>query len=243
MASRDLTQVKKLFLDTLLKKGSLRIAPSLNELFTLKAGRKSRNFINMGALTDGESLSVIKTAYAVMTASMLNENKISDFEFVFGPAYKGINLACLACEGLHELFGLNKRYLYDRKEEKDYADKKMDQVIVGAGYFKQGDRILLVDDVITTGGTKVEALEKLSVLGNHKVVGMVIAVDRQEKMGDSVKVEELSAIESIEKNFGIKTFPILNMQEIFSLVKDELKPEIKKSWIEYYEKYGAVKLS
>jgi len=235
-------EIEKEFLSLLLRKGGLRIAPNAQELFVFKSGRKSPNFINTGALTDGESLAKMKWAFGNFIADLLSEGKLQDFDFIFGPAYKGIALAALACEGLSESRGINKRYLYDRKEEKAYADRKMDQIIVGSGYFKPGDRILIIDDVITTGETKLEAIEKLRILGEHKVVGLVLAVDREEKMGDAEQVQQASAVQNIEKQFGFKVFSILGMRRIFDLVKNEIGEEIRRIWIDYYDRYGAVKL-
>lgn len=235
-------KIEKTFLDVLLKKGALKIASSPKELFVLKSGRPSVYFINLGTLTDGESLEKIKWAFASYIALLMNEGKLDDFDFIFGPAYKGISLAVLSCEGLSELYGVNKRYLYDRKEEKTYGDVSADRIIVGADHFKEGQKILLVDDVITTGGTKIAALEKLKHLGAHKVVGLVLAVDRQEKMGGVKKVEERSAVDFIQEKLGIKVFSILNSKTIFDLIKDDLPKEVRQCWIDYYEKYGAVKL-
>ncbi len=238
----NMKKVQDEFLDVLLKKGALRIAPNLNELFVFKSGRKSPNFINIGALTDGESLEKLKQSLAHFIASLVKNGEIEDFDFIYGPAYKAINLAALACAGLSELYGMNKRYLYDRKEIKDYGDVRADKVIVGSGYFKPSGKILIIDDVITTGGTKVEAINKLKVLGDHKIVGLVLVVDRQEKMGDVEKVEDKSAVEYIQDKFGVKVFPFLSMKTIFGIVKNNLSNEIKQNWIDYYRKYGVVEL-
>jgi aspartate carbamoyltransferase regulatory subunit len=235
-------KIERVFLDTLIKGGALRLPPSSDQPFMLKSGRPSPYFINLGALTDGESLAKLKWAFASYIALLLEDGELPDFEYIFGPSYKGISLAALACEGLNELYAMDKRYMYDRKEEKTYGDLSADQVLVGAGYFKQGQRILVIDDTITTGITKIETIEKLRMLGEHEVVGMVIAVDREEKMGDAENIEEQSAVENIEMELGIKIFSIQNIHTIFSLIKEGLDPELKKLWLDYYDKYGTVKL-
>jgi orotate phosphoribosyltransferase len=132
--------------------------------------------------------------------------------------------------------------MYDRKEEKIYGDLSADKVIVGAGYFKSGQRILVVDDTITTGATKVETIDKLRLLGDHQVVGVIIAVDRQEKMGDKVNIEDKSAVENLEDSLGIKIYSIQNIKTIYDLIKESLDERMRRLWVDYYEKYGSVKL-
>jgi aspartate carbamoyltransferase regulatory subunit len=235
-------RIEQVFLDILIRKGALRLPPNPDEPFILKSGRPSPYFVNLGALTDGESLAAVKWAFASYIVLLMEQGLLEDFDYVFGPSYKGIGLAALTCEGLNELYGMDKRYMYDRKEEKAYGDMSADRVIVGAGYFKQGQRILVVDDTMTTGSTKVESIEKLKLLGKHEVVGLLIAVDRQEKMGDLEKVEDMSAAQYIEEVMGLKVFSIQNIKTIYSLIKDNLDEGIKKLWIDYYDKYGVEKL-
>ncbi len=225
-----------------MRKKALKTAPSLDQQFTFKSGRKSVNFVNVGSLTDGESLDTLKWAYASFIKSLLDSGELEDFDLVFGPAYKGIPLAAIACEGLYEIYGINKHFLYDRKESKGYGDKASDEYFVGAGTFKPGMKILMIDDVITTGGAKIDAFEKLKKLGEHRIVAIVIAVDRQEKMGDAEKIDSLSATQAIERDYGVRTFAFLPMKSIFDLVKESLKPEIRQAWQDYYKKYGAVEL-
>jgi aspartate carbamoyltransferase regulatory subunit len=235
-------RIEQVFLDVLIKKGALRLPPSPEEPFILKSGRPSPYFVNLGALTDGESLAAVKWAFASYIVLLMEQGELQDFDFVFGPSYKGISLATLTCEGLNELYGMDKRYMYDRKEEKDYGDLSADRVIVGAGYFKRGQRILVVDDTITTGTTKVDTIEKLKLLGDHEVVGLIIAVDRQEKLGDTKKIEEKGAVQYLEEELGLKVFSIQNIKTIFALIKDSLDEPMRKLWIDYYDKYGIEKL-
>ena len=237
---------KREFLDLLLKKNALKIAKDTNSFFKLKSGRMSPSFVSIGALTDGESLAMLKRSYSQTAMEGVQSGTLKDFQYVFGPAYKGINLCALTCEGLYENFGKNTCYLYDRKEEKAYGEATQgtdaSKVIVGAEKFVRGGSILLVDDVITTGQAKYEALEKIRLLGDYTIAGMVIAVDRQELMGEVQDSGSQSAVQALEAELGIKTVALLTMQEIFSLVKDTLGRDGRRAWIEYYEKYGAVEM-
>jgi orotate phosphoribosyltransferase len=87
----------------------------------------------------------------------------------------------------------------------------------------------------------VESVEKLKLLGDHKVVGFVIAVDRQERMGDRDVVEEKSAVQYLE-DMGLRVFSLESIKTIYNLIKDSLDEETRRLWVEYYDKYGMVKL-
>jgi orotate phosphoribosyltransferase len=232
------------FLELLLKKDAFKIAKDVGAFFKLKSDRMSPTFASIGALTDGESLAVMKKAYSQAALDGVRSGVLKDFQYIFGPAYKGIKLCALTCEGLYEQFGKNTCYLYDRKEEKAYGEATQgtnaSKVIVGAEKFTLGGSILLVDDVITTGQAKYEALDKIKLLGNYTIAGMVIAVDRQELLGDAPG--STSAVQALEQELGVKTVAILTMQDIFTLVKDALAHDVRRAWVEYYEQYGAVRM-
>jgi len=237
---------KREFLELLLKKNALKIAKDADAFFKLKSGRMSPTFVSISALTDGESLAALKHSYSRAAVEGVQNGALKDFQYVFGPAYKGINLCALTCEGLYENFGKNTCYLYDRKEEKAYGEATQgndaSKVIVGAEKFAQAGAILLVDDVITTGQAKYEALDKIKLLGDHRIAGMVIAVDRQELLGDTHGGGPRSAVQALEAELGIKTVAILTMREIFALIKDALGKNVRRAWVEYYEHYGAVRM-
>lgn len=238
---------KRQFLDLLLRKGALQIAPDQHSFFQLKSGRMSPTFVSLAALTDGESLAALKRSYSRAAMAGVQRGQLRDFQYVFGPAYKGIPLCTLTCEGLYESYGKNTSYLYDRKEEKAYGEatrgSTATRLVVGAEKFVPGSGILLVDDVITTGQAKYDALAKVRLLGDHYLAGMVIAVDRQERTGDVHTVGTRSATQVLEEEYGVQTVAILTMQEIFALVQAGLDAEVRRAWIRYYEQYGAVAMA
>jgi len=226
------------FVTFLLGRKALKIAGSEKELFKLKSGRLSPVFANMGALLDGEALSVLADAYADRIAQLLAEGKMRDFDYIFGPAYKGIPLGAIVCAALFTRHNLNKKFLYDRKEEKAHGDVKADGIIVGANQFVQAGKILMIDDVITTGGAKFEAWDKIkSVLVAPRLVGIIVAVDRQECGGDA-NSKTAGAAEEVERQLGCPLFSIVNMGQIYSKVAPSLPPETSESWRKYFARWG-----
>lgn len=176
--------------------------------FTLKSGRKSTYFFNTGNLDSGKAMTRIGAAYAdAIVANGLQDS----FDVIFGPAYKGIPLAACCVQALYRKHNVEKRFIYDRKEEKLHGDVK-DKLIVGN--LKEGDRILIIDDVITTGKAKVEAIEKLKSLGiNTTVTGMIILFNRQE-----TDLEGKNPVEEFEKS-GIKVISVMNARDVFDFLK------------------------
>lgn len=222
----------------LLSRGALKIAKSEADYFTLKSGRRSPVFFNSGSLIDGEALDVLAGAYAARIAALLKSGELEDFDYIFGPAYKGIPLGALTAAALYRNHKLGKKFLYDRKEAKTHGDIKADALIVGADQFKQGGKILMIDDVISTGGAKFEAFEKLKILGAFKLVGILVAVDRQECAGDAQTVLPTSAAQEIQTRLGCPLYSIAAMGELYSALAPKLPAAQAAGWREYFKKYG-----
>jgi orotate phosphoribosyltransferase len=204
--------------------------------FTLKSGRKSPYFLNAGAYNTGFAINKLGEFYADCITEHSDEGKPGTPQkplLLFGPAYKGIPLCVSAAAALNAKYGKDVSYCFDRKEAKDHGEGG---VFVG----KQpadNDRIIIVDDVVTSGKALGESLPKLRGAAKVDVTAMIITVNRMEKALNS----ELSAVQQIYKDYGIKVFSIVDIKDIIEAIESgiiegkEYLPAIR----EYLDKYGS----
>lgn len=174
--------------------------------FTLKSGRKAPYFINTGNYKTGGQLLRLGGFYA----DCIKDNNIS-CDCLFGPAYKGIPLASSAAMALADKYGIDVSYCFDRKEAKDHGEGGM---FVGKQPEK-GEKIVIIEDVMTSGKALRETYPKLKAAADVDITGMVITVDRMEKGLDS----DISAAEQVYRDFGIKVYSIVNINDIISAIE------------------------
>ncbi|MBX7136453.1 MAG: orotate phosphoribosyltransferase [Oligoflexia bacterium] len=225
-ASPPLTDNQCQFVDFMIESQALLFGD-----FKLKSGRQAPYFINTGKFNDAKKIQALGQFYARHIEHTLK----SDFDLVFGPAYKGIPLAVSVAQALWVLFGKNKGFSFDRKEEKDHGDGGK---IVGYP-IKPGARVLLVEDVITAGTTLRQTVPYLVGELGAKLTGVVIAVDRCERGTGA-----LSALDEARTTLNIDIFPIVNVHQIVSylstnntsgfVLDDDLHGRISN----YLEHYG-----
>ena len=202
--------------------------------FTLKSGRKSPFFMNAGAYVTGAQLHQLGRYYA----QAIHEAFGLDFDVVFGPAYKGIPLSVVTCIALDELYGKEARYCSDRKEAKDHgADKGQ---LLGAE-LHDGDRVVIVEDVTTSGKSIDETYPKLKATADVEVVGLMVSLNRQE-VG---KGGQKAAIDEIQDKYGFPTSAIVTMSEVTEALhnhegdgKRVIDDKLKSAIDAYYEQYG-----
>ena len=202
--------------------------------FTLKSGRKSPFFMNAGAYVTGTQLRKLGEYYA----RAIHENFGDDFDVLFGPAYKGIPLSVTAAIAYSNLYGREIRYCSNRKEEKDHGDAG---ILLGSG-IKDGDRVVIIEDVTTSGKSIEETFPIIKAQGNVEIKGLMVSLNRMEKGLGGI----LSALAEIKERYGFETHAIVNMQEVVehlynrpykgqNYIDDTIKAAIDK----YYETYGA----
>ena len=202
--------------------------------FTLKSGRKSPFFMNAGAYVTGSQLMRLGEYYA----KAIHENYGDDFDVLFGPAYKGIPISVVTAVAYSKLYGKEIRYCSDRKEEKDHgADKG---AFLGSKLM-DGDRVVMIEDVTTSGKSMEETVPKVRGAANVEIIGLMVSLNRMEK-GQS---GEKSALDEIREKYGFDAKAIVTMDDVIEhlynkpcrgkvIIDDALKAAIDA----YYDVYG-----
>ena len=223
-------QYKQEFIDFMVESDVLKFGD-----FTLKSGRKSPFFMNAGAYVTGTQLMRLGEYYA----KAIHETYGDDFDVLFGPAYKGIPISVVTAVAYAKLYGKEVRYCSDRKEEKDHgADKGS---FLGSK-LKDGDRVVMIEDVTTSGKSMEETVPKVKGAADVEIVGLMVSLDRMEVGKGGVKC----ALDEVHDLYGFETNAIVTMKEVIEhlynkeykgkvIIDDTLKAAIDA----YYEQYGA----
>lgn len=202
--------------------------------FTLKSGRKSPFFMNAGAYVTGTQLMKLGEYYA----KAIYDQYGADFDVLFGPAYKGIPLSVATCIAFSKLYGKEIRYCSNRKELKDHGDAG---ILLGSK-IKDGDRVVIIEDVTTSGKSIEETYPVIKAQGNMKIVGLMVSLNRMEVgLGG-----QMSALDEIRQNYGFPASAIVTMAEVTEYLynrpcqgKIVIDDTLKAAIDEYYKEYGA----
>lgn len=201
--------------------------------FTLKSGRKSPFFMNAGSYVTGAQLKKLGEYYA----KAIHDNFGDDFDVLFGPAYKGIPLSVTTAIAFHELYGKEIKYCSNRKEEKDHGG---DAGILLGSPIKDGDRVVIIEDVTTSGKSIEETFPIIKAQGNVEILGLMVSLNRLEKgKGDK------GALDEIHEKYGFKAAAIVSMAEVIEYLHNReyngkviINDGIKEAIDAYYEVYG-----
>ena len=202
--------------------------------FTLKSGRKSPFFMNAGAYVTGSQLMKLGEYYA----KAIHDTDGLDFDVLFGPAYKGIPLTVATTIAISKLYGKDIRYCSNRKEVKDHGDTG---ILLGSK-LKDGDKVVIIEDVTTSGKSIEETFPILKAQADVEVIGLMVSLNRME-VG---KGGEKSALDEIKELYGIEANAIVSMAEVTEHLYNKecggrvvIDDRIKSAIDAYYEQYGA----
>ena len=221
-------QYKKDFIEFMIECGVLTFGD-----FVTKSGRKTPFFVNTGNYQTGSQLSRLGEFYA----EAIKENFGDDYDVLFGPAYKGIPLSVTTSIALSNTYDIDVRYCSNRKEVKDHGDVG---ILLGSD-LNDGDKVVIIEDVTTSGKSIEETFPILKEQANVDVVGLMVSLNRQER-GKS----QQNALAEIREVYGIETGAIVTMEEVVEhlynreyngrvLIDDKMKEAIDA----YYAQYGA----
>ncbi len=201
--------------------------------FTLKSGRKSPFFMNAGAYVTGDQLMRLGEYYA----QAIHENFGDDFDVLFGPAYKGIPLSVATVIAYAKLYGKQIRYCSNRKEVKDHGDVG---ILLGSK-IKDGDRVVIIEDVTTSGKSISETVPILRAQGDVEIKGLMVSLNRME-LGLGGK---MSALDEIRENYGIEARAIVTMEEVVERLYNRecigrivIDDAMKQAIDQYFDQYG-----
>ena len=201
--------------------------------FTLKSGRKSPFFMNAGAYVTGSQLRRLGQYYA----RAIHDSFGLDFDVVFGPAYKGIPLAVITTMALSELYGIEVRYCSNRKEVKDHGDTG---ILLGS-CLNEGDRVVMVEDVTTSGKSIEETHPILKSQADVEIKGLMVSLNRME-VG---KGGTMSALDEVRERYGFPTAAIVSMDEVTDYLLNRecqgrvvIDDAVKAALDAYYDEYG-----
>lgn len=202
--------------------------------FTLKSGRKSPFFMNAGAYVTGSQLQKLGEYYA----KAIYDNYGLDFDVLFGPAYKGIPLTVATTMAISRLYGKDVRYCSNRKEVKDHGDTG---ILLGSK-LKDGDRVVIIEDVTTSGKSIEETFPILKAQADVEIKGLIVSLNRME-VG---KGGEKSALDEIKELYGFDTAAIVSMKEVVECLYNKecggqivIDDTLKSAIDAYYNTYGA----
>lgn len=201
--------------------------------FTLKSGRKSPFFMNAGAYVTGTQLRRLGEYYA----KAIHDNYGLDFDVLFGPAYKGIPLAVATTMAISELYGKDVRYCSNRKEAKDHGDTG---ILLGSK-LRDGDRVVIIEDVTTSGKSIEETFPIIKAQADVTVKGLMVSLNRMER-GKGEK----SALAEVKDLYGFETAAIVSMKDVVEYLYNQerngkiiIDDAMNASIEAYYAQYGA----
>ena len=201
--------------------------------FTTKSGRRTPYFINTGNYKTGAQAAKLGDYYA----ACIQQNLPDGVDCLFGPASKGIPLAVSAAASLYRNYGRDLPYCFNRKEAKDHGEGG---VMVGCKP-QDGDRVVIVEDVVTAGTAVRESIELFQHVADVKMRALIVSVDRMER-----GTRACSTLDELREDYGIAVYPIVTVREIIAFLHNReldgrvyIDDEMQGRMEAYLEQYGA----